>query len=152
MQIQIDSREKARAIKKIINEFKRQGVNYFVSKLFVADYCNLENPLVFIDRKQNIAEIAQNATSGHKRFKAELQRLDEIGGKMYILIEQEQIGNKKISGLEDVMMWRPKFGKIIGLQIYRILAAWEHKHNIEFVFCAKKDTGKKIIELLSRGK
>lgn len=152
MIIQIDTREKDRAIKKIIAEFDRQGIKYISSKMFVGDYCDLSNPLVIIDRKQNLSELAQNATSQHDRFKRELLRLDEIGGKMYVLIEQDKIDGKKIQSLEDVMMWEPRFGKIIGLQIYRILSAWQHKHNIEYVFCSKANTGKEIIRLLEDSK
>ena len=152
MIIQVDTREKDRAIKKIIAEFDRQGIKYISSKMFVGDYCDLSNPLVIIDRKQNIAELAQNATSPHDRFKRELLRLDEIGGKMYVLVEQDKIDGTKIQSLEDVMMWKPRFGKIIGLQIYRILSAWQHKHNIEYVFCSKANTGKEIIRLLEDSK
>lgn len=152
MIIQIDTREKDRAIKKIIAEFDRQGIKYISSKMFVGDYCDLSNPLVIIDRKQNIAELAQNATSQHDRFKRELLRLDEIGGKMYILVEQDKIDGVKIQSLDDVMMWKPRFGKIICLQIYRILSAWQHKHNIEYVFCSKANTGKEIIRLLEDSK
>lgn len=148
MQIQIDSREKARAIKKIISEFDHQSIKYFVSKMYIGDYVNLENPLVIIDRKQNIAELAQNATSGHDRFKRELIRLDEIGGKMYVLVEQDTIDGKQIKALDDIILWAPKYGQILGDRIYRVLKAWENKHNIEYVFCAKKNTGKEIIRLL----
>lgn len=148
MQIQIDSREKSRAIKKIIEEFEQQNVKYFVSKLYVGDYVNLENPLVFIDRKQSIAEIAQNATSGHARVKRELERLKKIGGKMYFLIEQDRIGSKRIKSLDDIMLWTPKFGTINGMQIYKVLRAWLAKYDIEYVFCGKKNTGKEIIRLL----
>lgn len=148
MQIQIDSREKARAIKNILKEFDKQSIPHFVSKMYVGDYCNLENPLMIIDRKQNIAEIAQNATSGHKRFKAELERLKAIGGKMVILIEQDKIDGKKITSLEDLILWEPKYGSIIGERIYRILVGWKSKYDIEFVFCSKKNTGKEIIGLL----
>jgi ERCC4-type nuclease len=148
MQIQIDSREKARAIEKIVCEFQRQDIKHFISKMYIGDYCNLHNPLVLIDRKQNIAEIAQNAISGHDRFKNELIRLDSIGGKMFILIEQDKIDKKRITCLEDVILWSPKYGDIKGDRIYRILKTWQNKHNIEYVFCAKKDTGKRIIELL----
>lgn len=149
MQIQIDSREKARAIKKILHEFEQQGIKHFVSKMYIGDYQALENPLVLIDRKQNIAEIAQNATSGHARFKRELVRLDQIGGKMYILIEQDKIDGKPINGLEDIILWAPRYGEILGDRIYRVLKSWQNKHNIEYVFCSKKDTGKEIIRLLS---
>lgn len=149
MQIQIDSREKPRAIKKISEEFDRNDVRYFVSKLYVGDYVNLENPLVFIDRKQSIAEIAQNATSGHARVKRELERLKKIGGKMYFLIEQDRIGSKQIESLEDIILWTPKYGTINGVQVYRILRAWLAKYDIEYVFCSKRDTGKEILKLLS---
>lgn len=151
MQIQIDSREKSRAIKKISEEFDRNDVRYFVSKLYVGDYVNLENPLVFIDRKQSIAEIAQNATSGHARVKRELERLKKIGGKMYFLIEQDRIGSKRIKSLDDIMLWTPKFGTINGMQVYKVLRAWLAKYDIEYVFCGKKNTGKEIIRLLGGG-
>ena len=151
MQIQIDTREKARAIRKIVDEFDRQGVRYISSKMYVGDYCDLERPLVIIDRKQNIAEIAQNATGGHDRFKRELMRLDEMGAKMYILIEQERIDGKPIESIEDIMFWEPKYGQVMGMRIYRILDAWQHKHNIEYVFCNKRNTGKEIIRLLEEG-
>ncbi len=148
MQIQIDSREKARAIRKVIAEFDSQGIKYFVSKMYIGDYMSLENPLVIIDRKQNIAELAQNATSGHDRFKRELVRLDEIGGKMYVLIEQDKIDGKPIKELDDIILWAPRYGEILGDRIYRVLKAWQNKHNIEYVFCSKRNTGKEIIRLL----
>lgn len=149
MQIQIDSREKGRAIRKIVQTFDMEEIKYFTSKMYVGDYCELSNPLVIVDRKQNIAEIAQNATSGHKRFKRELERLDNMdGAKMYILIEQATIDNKPIKELSDIILWAPRYGQIVGEQIYRVLSGWQYKHNIEFVFCAKRDTGKEIIRLL----
>ena len=56
MIIQIDSREKARAIKNIVAEFDRQGITHPVSKLMVGDYMNYDNPRLIIDRKQNLSE------------------------------------------------------------------------------------------------
>ena len=46
MDIQIDSREKARAIRKIVKTFDESGVKYFVG-----DYMSLDNPRLIIDRK-----------------------------------------------------------------------------------------------------
>jgi hypothetical protein len=148
MQIQIDSREKPRAITGILREFEGQGVKSFVSKLYVGDYVRLDKPLVIIDRKQNIAELAQNATSGHDRFKRELGRLDDIGGMMYVLVEQDEIDGKPIGDLSDLVMWQPKYGEIIGERVFRILRSWENKHRVKFVFCNKRNTGKEIIRLL----
>ena len=55
MIIQIDSREKAKAIQKIIAEFDRQGIKHPVSKLIVGDYMNYDKPRVIVDRKQNLS-------------------------------------------------------------------------------------------------
>ena len=54
MVIQIDSREKARAIRKIVAEFDRQGIIHPVSKLMVGDYMNYDNPRLVVDRKRNL--------------------------------------------------------------------------------------------------
>ena len=120
--------------------------------MYIGDYQSLDNTRLIIDRKQSIAEVAQNATVGHTRFKNELLRLDSINGKMYILIEQDRIDRKSITRLEDVISWKPKYGLVKGDRIYRIMRAWQNCHNIEYVFCAKRDTGNKIIELLKNEK
>ena len=64
------------------------------------------------------------------------------------MIEQDRIDGKPISGLEDIMLWEPKFGAIIGERVYRIVRAGQHKHNVEYVFCSKRNTGKEILRLL----
>ena len=87
MQIQLDSREKAKAIQKILAEFDRQNVRYFTSKLYVGDYMNLDNPRLIIDRKQNLSEVYTNLCQGKKRFEAELTRANEAGIKLIILCE-----------------------------------------------------------------
>ena len=49
MVIQIDSREKDRAIKSIITEFDKRGIKHFVSKLYVGDYMSYDNPRLIVD-------------------------------------------------------------------------------------------------------
>ena len=87
MDIQIDSREKQKAIQKILKEFDTQGINYFSSKLLVGDYMNLDNPRLIIDRKQNLSEICSNVTQQHERFKAELIRANQANIDLVFLIE-----------------------------------------------------------------
>ena len=154
--IQIDTREKPRAIEKILQTFKDANVNYIVSKCYVGDYTLLENPLLIIDRKQNIAEIAQNATSGHGRLKRELKRLDDMGGQMVFLIEQKHYvdpngTHRTVNSLEDIMFWENPHGAVDGIQVYKILDCWQHKHNISFRFCDKRVTGRVIAEILAQG-
>ena len=150
MIIQIDSREKARAIEKILREFDKQGVKHISSKLYAGDYVDMEHTLLIIDRKQNIREIASNVTSEHKRFKAELEKVKEIGAKMIILIEEDTIDGKPIESLEDIMLWGPKPGQgtVSGMRVYKILANWVRVYPLEVQFCNKRHTGKRIIEIL----
>lgn len=100
MDIQIDSREKARAIKLILKEFEEQKVNSFISKLLVGDYMNLDNPRLIVDRKQDIQELVGNinTTKEHERFRRELLRANKAGIKLVFLIEH----GEDIKTMEDV--------------------------------------------------
>lgn len=100
--IQVDSREKARAITKIIEEFTKQGVKYYISKLWAGDYMSLDNPRLIIDRKQNLSEICANVCNTHDRFRNELIRAKELDVKLIILIEH----SNQIKSIDDVETWK----------------------------------------------
>lgn len=147
--IQIDSREKSRAIKKIVAEFDVQGILHPVSKLYVGDYMNFDNPRIIIDRKQNLTEIASNVCQGHERFTNELKRASEIGVKMIILVEH----SNQIKSIDDVHKWNnPRLKSspkaVTGEKLEKILKTMERKYGVQFLFCDKLHTGKRIIELL----
>ena len=101
MLIFIDSREKQRAIRNIVNEFQKQGVKFVTNKLYVGDYQSAENPRIVVDRKQNLNEICQNVCQDHDRFRRELKRAQDAGIKIIILIEH----GKNITCLEDIIFW-----------------------------------------------
>lgn len=156
MIIEIDTREKPRAIASIVAEFDRQGVKHVSTKLYVGDYRSLDNPRFIIDRKQTIGELASNATRDHDRFKRELLRLDDIGGKMIVLVEQNRYRDVagewvKVKEISDLMGWENPHGSIDGIRVFQILHSWQHKHNVEFMFCGRHQTGAMIIDLLKRG-
>lgn len=155
MFICVDSREKGHAIGGILDEFKRQEIPHAVTKLFIGDYMDYANPLLVIDRKQNIAEIAANCTSQHDRFKCELERAKDTGTHLVILIEQNQFGSGKdrkvVRSIEDLVTWKGQHTVVPGDKVYRILNTWIHKYGIEVMFCSRKDTGKRIIEILEGG-
>ena len=149
MDIQIDSREKAKAIQKIIQTFDQRGINWFVSKLPVGDYISLDNARLSIDRKQNLLELCGNVTQQQKRFIAELERAEQMGIRLIILVEH----GGGIETLEDVMYWRnPRLKEsplaVSGERLYRKLSAIGKAHNVQFEFCTKAQTGSRIIELL----
>ena len=150
MTIQIDSREKARAIQKILKEFESSKVNHYVSKLFVGDYMSLDNPRLIIDRKQNLSELVGNVCQQHKRFTDELKRAQQNGIKIVILCEH----GGKVKSLEDVKEWvNPRLKKsplaMSGERLYKVLLTISKKYGVDFIFCDKRQTGRKIIEILS---
>ena len=151
MTIQVDTREKARAIEGIIKEFDKQGVTHFSSKLYVGDYVNLENSFLVVDRKQNLLEVCSNVCQQHKRFVNEIKRAKATGIKIIFLVEH----GKNIKSLEDVKNWvNPRLKEsplaVSGERLYKILSTLERTYGVEFRFCDKRNTGKKIIEILGR--
>lgn len=151
MVIQIDTREKDRAIKQIVRTFDEEGVRHYVSKLYVGDYMSLDNPRLIIDRKQNLLEVCGNVCQDHDRFRAELKRAADNGIKLIILVEH----GEGIASLEDVIFWQnPRLAKspkaINGDRLYKIMRTIERKYGCEWAFCEKKDTGREIIKWLSR--
>ena len=147
--IYYDSREKPRAIVRILAEFDRQGIEYERRALNFADYFNPARPGVVIDRKQNLLEVAGNVVQGKKRFVREIERCNRAGCRMIVLIEH---GNT-VRTLEDVMFWRnPRLKDspyaVSGDRLFRIMKAMELYYGIEWQFCNKQSTGRRIIQLL----
>ena len=165
MTIQIDSREKAKAIKKIVEEFDRHGIKHPVSKLMVGDYMNYDNPRLIIDRKQNLTELCGNVCQDHARFRRELLLAKENDIQLVILVEH----GKGIRQLSDVIWWEnprrwrrrrnPENGRweeietkaMQGETLYKILCTQERKYGVRFLFCEKEETGREIIRILGGG-
>ena len=163
MTIQIDSREHTTERVRIEKQFDKLGADHFVSKLYVGDYMSLDNPRLVIDRKLDLNEICGNVCQQHERFRKELVRAKEKGIQLIILVEEPEIMD-----LVDVWFWvnpRKKAYKWImkdghpirvecqkpplqGRQLYKSLCTIRDRYGVRFEFCSKKDTGKKIIELL----
>ena len=148
----VDSREKPKAIKTILKEFEREGVPYSVTKLFIGDYQDYGNPFLIIDRKQSIQELAANCTRDHERFKRELERAKAVGARLIILVEQNRYMDRDkwihVEGIEDIMLWSSPHTTIVGEKVYRVLRAWRSKYDIDIQFCDKRQTGKRILEIL----
>jgi hypothetical protein len=152
MTIQIDTREKARAIQKIREYFDSNGIKTIDSKLFVGDYMSYDNPRLIVDRKQNLQELCGNVCQQHKRFTAELQRAYDAGIKLIILCEH----GGGVKCLDDVKNWKnPRLKDsplaVSGERLYKILSTMAIHYNVDFEFCDKRATGRRIVEILSGG-
>ena len=117
------------------------------------DYASV--PAVAVDTKASMQEIAQNiggSTAEHNRFRRELQRAQEMGCHLYVLIENEE----GISDLEDVAVWvnprlidSPK--AITGLRLARAMQTMQDRYGVTFLFCHPERAAAVIHYLLERG-
>ena len=170
----IDSREKPRAISRIIKYFDDNGIKHISSKLYCGDYQLLSNGKVVVDRKQSLGECVSNLTQDHRRFHDEVVRAHELGIQLIILVED----GYKIRSVDDVESWvNPrtwsycrKYG--IGTRgdmqanirefvqhggqkppnsgewLAKTMRTMAEKYGVRWEFCDKRSTGKRIIELL----
>lgn len=160
MDIQIDSREHAKAIERILDEFNKRNVIYDISKLIVGDYMSFDKPRLIIDRKQNLSEVYSNLcpnkksnpkdSNGDLRIDREIRKANRLGIKIIFLVEH----GGKIKCMDDVRLWEnPRLKKTPyawdGNKLYNEIVLFSKKHNVEFMFCDKRNTGKRILELLS---
>lgn len=99
-----------------------------------------------VDTKQDLEELNRNLMnkSDHSRFWKEVRKANENGIKLIILCEH----GGQIKSIPDVAKWHSKYSLVTGRtlmeEIYRVHIAY----GIDFVFCDKRNTGKRIIELL----
>lgn len=150
--VAVDSREKPKAIQKILKQFDEAGIQHISTKLYVGDYMDFHHPGLCIDRKQSIAELAKNCTADHVRFRAELDRAKSVGAKLVILVEQDRYKDRDkwihVEDISDLMLWSSPHTTIRGEKVFRVLSSWCSKYDIEVRFCDKRVTGKRILEII----
>lgn len=140
----IDTREKK--CDHIKTWFDKHGVEYVLQKLDVGDYQIEGNPKVSVDRKQNLSELSKNLMNkkDHSRFWKEVRRAKEQETRLFVLIEH----GGKIKSIEDVSQWSDKYSGVSGRslmnEIYRVHIAY----GVEFLFCDKRSTARRILEIL----
>ena len=138
-----DTREKKN--QHIINYFERHSIPYEVRKLDTGDYMNSENERLTIDRKQNLDELCGNLFSPDKsRFWREVRRAKAERIRMIVLIEQ----GGDIKEIKDVPQWHGKYTKVTGYKLYNEICRCHIAYGVEFWFCDKRSTGRRIAEIL----
>ena len=149
MRIICDTREKPRAIVRIMATFEKEGVEVIRRALPFGDYVDPDHPGIVIDRKQNLLEVALNLVQDRHRFLREIDRCNRNGWHMIILVEH----SNRIRRLEDVINWNNPRLKVSplavdGPRLFRIMHAMGRTYGFEWAFCDKMHTGRRIIELL----
>ena len=156
----VDTREKPRAIVKVLEHFDAHGVQYKHEKLDYGDYMVENGPKISVDRKKNIAELAKNCTYVNKkmgidepaRFRREMDRAAEDGARLVILVEQNRYQDRgewiQVRDISDLIRWSSPHTMVRGEKVYRVLYSWRSKWPIDVIFCDKRTTGRMILEIL----
>ena len=125
--------------------FDKHGIAYRTEKLDCGDYM-IDGGSLTIDRKQNLDELAKNLLNPQdkQRFIRECKRAMETGVKIIVLCEH----GKGVKSLPDIRGWKSKYSPVTGKAlldaIYRVCVSY----GVQFVFCDRRQTARKIIEIL----
>lgn len=140
----VDSREKK--WEHIKSYFEQNEIPYIVRKLDVADYQIEENERLVIDRKQNLDECCTNLCSKDtSRFWREVRLAKERGIKMIVLVEH----SRNYKSIKDVINWKSRYTRVSGKQLMEEMYRVHIAYGVEWLFCSKKETGKRIMEILN---
>ena len=157
-----DSRQQSGKHKNVLAYCKRHGIELTRKKLDVGDYM-VDGVAVSVDTKMGMNEVYQNLIHDHDRFRRECIRAKESGVRLIILVEESGIKT-----LEDVKNWKnprveqyefavrngwktQKAPPISSKRLYGIMRTMEENYGIQFQFCHKNSTGKRIMEILLEG-
>ena len=139
-----DSRE--RKNEHILRYFDRHGIDYEIRKLDVGDYMLEGNDTISVDRKASVDELASNMLNraDHARFLREAKRAADSGVKLIVLLE-----TSKYKSIPDLREWRSKYSGISGRALMDAVYKTHIAYGVEFLFCPKISTGRRILEILS---
>ena len=144
MKLTVDSREKKNS--HILSWFDNHGVEYEVKKLDVGDYM-IDGGVISVDTKRSIDELSTNMLNraDHARFWREVRRSKDTGIKLVILIE-----SNKYTDIPSLIDWKSKYSGVNGRSLIDAIYRAHISYGVKFVFCSKRSTGKRIVELLQR--
>ena len=146
-----DSRNQIGKHKNINAYLKSVGLRVIRSKLIVGDYVIANRQDTSIDTKKDMVEVSQDIFQDHKRFRAECELAKDCEIRLVVLIEDNSVSN-----YEELLKWvnpQPNRSALTpnGERCYKVMKAMEYSYGVEFQFCKKKDTGKRILEILTEG-
>lgn len=160
-----DTRQQAGKHTHVDRWFEAHGIPYEYRKLDFGDYQRADGlSNVSIDSKKDVQELAGNLGREHARFTRECERAAAAGYRLVILVEQHPEYNGVGAGAwtnglcarcrrcnprdrgRGCLKYR--FKPIQGPQLAAIMSTMERKYGVRFEFCSRRDTAKRICELL----
>ena len=159
MIIQQDTRQKQKHHLNKEQWFERHGIKIINSKMLVGDYCITSDGSISVDTKKDIGELYSNLIQQHSRFQAEANLADELGIKLYILVENED----GITKVEEILKWKnPQYFVWLKKQrqgikakapasnqtLLKIMKTMEKRYGVTFLFCSPYQSAEIILRLL----
>ena len=136
------------------------GVAVIRSKLAHGDYAL--PPVVSVDTKQDIYELALDIDKEHERFRAEMIGAREAGTQLVVLVENAD----GVETLDDLRAWREsakhfdmrkrksgnfKARRIDGARLARACSTMERKYGVRFEFCRPSEAAARVVRILTEG-
>lgn len=162
-----DTRDHSGKHRNVDEGLAAKGIKTVRTKLYVGDVARLDDMTVSIDLKQGLQECYWNIIQQHRRFVAECKRAQEAGIRLIILCQESGIGS-----VQDVANWQnPRLLKWMKLRdahragkrmkeqlapyppvsserLSKAMQTISERYGVEWRFCDKSETAKKICELL----
>lgn len=132
--------------------FGLHDIPFYRCKLAVGDYAL--PPERAVDTKASMQEIAQNiggTAVEHKRFINELKLAQELGTRLFVLVENEE----GVESIEDVVRWhnpREDYSPncIQGPRLAKAMTTIQERYGCTFLFCRPDEAGEMIADLLRK--
>lgn len=133
----------------------REGVSIIRCKLAYGDY--ILPPLVSVDTKKDIAELAMDIDQQHTRFRAECVGAREAGCQLVILVDNKD----GVKSLNDLAAWKESpeqfakrkqaVRKLEGSRLAKACATMSRKYGVRFEFCTPEEAAGRVVEILTEG-
>lgn len=142
-----DTRDKAGKHVNVDSYLTRHGHELIYRKLYVGDVAIDGDESVCIDLKRNLEELSKNLMnrSDKSRFYKEIRRSRERGIKLYVLCEH----GPSVKQITDISAWRSDYSGVSGRDLMERIYAAHIGYGVEFLFCDKRSTGKRVAEILN---
>ena len=147
-----DTRQKKSKHDNIKEYCEKEGIIIYPLTLHTGDYMfgEIENGRisptgnVSVDTKADLVELCADLTKDEIAFNKKYRKCFDDKIKLYVLTEQ------KVTSLRQLAKWQNPHSSINGRKLIDKIYRLKFMFGIEFLFCDKSETPKKIIDILSQ--
>lgn len=133
----------------------REGVSIIRHKLAFGDYAL--PPVVSVDSKKDIQELASNIDQQHARFRNECVAARDAGCQLVILVENLD----GVRSLADLALWKESQESFMrrkravrpldGRRLAKACQTMSDRYGVRFEFCRPEESAARITEILLEG-